>query len=253
MCKKLRGEFGMGELLLGRMRLIVCVAVVLFASGCATTGSYDERDPLEGFNRGVYSFNQGMDKILFNPLGKLYRAITPEFVDKGITNFFSNLNEISVVANDILQFKINQAFSDAARFVFNSTLGIIGFFDVSSTMGLEKHSEDFGQTLGTWGIGSGPYLVAPFFGPTTLRDATGFVVDRGVLSPIFYLDNDELKAGLLTLNYVDFKSDLLSAQKLIGEAALDEYEFTKNAYFERRESQINDGLAPIPDFEGENR
>ena len=105
----------MRELFLGKLRLIVCVAVVVFASGCATTGAYDERDPLEGFNRGVFSFNEGMDKVLFDPLSKLYQAITPEFVDKGITNFFSNLGEISVVANDILQFKIGQAFADASR------------------------------------------------------------------------------------------------------------------------------------------
>ena len=239
----------MGELFPGRMRLIICVAIVLFASGCATTGAYDERDPLEGLNRGVYSFNQGIDKILFNPLGKLYRAITPEFVDKGITNFFSNLNEISVIANDILQFKVKQAFSDAARFVFNSTLGLLGFFDVSSTMGLDKHDEDFGQTLGVWGVGSGPFLMAPFFGPTTLRDATGFIVDQGILNPVFYLDNDELRAGLLTINYIDFKSDLLITDKLIEDAALDEYEFIKNAYFNKRESQINYRLTPLPDLE----
>ena len=240
----------MGELFFGRARLLVCVAIVIFASGCATTGAYDERDPLEGFNRGVNSFNQGIDKVLFNPLGKLYRAITPDFVDKGITNFFSNLNEIAVVANDILQIKIHQAFSDAARFVFNSTLGLLGFFDVSSTMGFDKHNEDFGQTLGVWGVGSGPYLMAPFFGPTTLRDATGFIVDQGILNPVFYLESDELRAGLLALNYIDVKSDLLSANKLIGDAALDEYEFTKNAYFDRRETLINDGVAsPLPNFD----
>ena len=239
----------MGELFLGRMRLIVCVAAVLFASGCATIGAYDERDPLEGFNRGVYGFNQGMDKVLFNPLGKLYRAITPDFIDKGITNFFSNLNEIAVVANDIMQFKISQAFSDAVRFIFNSTLGLLGFYDVSSTMGLDKHNEDFGQTLGVWGVGSGPYLMVPFFGPTTLRDATGFIVDQGILNPVFYLNNDELRAGLLTIRYIDFKSDLLSTNKLISDAALDEYEFIKNAYFEKRESQINDSLTPLADLE----
>lgn len=239
----------MRELFLGKLRLLICAAVVVFTSGCATTGAYDERDPLEGFNRSVYSFNQGIDKVLFDPLSKLYQAITPEFVDKGITNFFSNLSEISVVANDILQFKISQAFADASRFVFNSTLGILGFFDVSSSMGLEKHDEDFGQTLGYWGVGSGPYIVVPLFGPTTLRDATGFAVDKGVLNPVFYLESDELRAGLLALNYIDVKSDLLSTNELISDAALDEYEFTKNAYFDKRESQINDGLAPLPEFE----
>jgi phospholipid-binding lipoprotein MlaA len=184
-----------------------------------------------------------MDKIIFDPVSKLYQAITPDFVDKGITNFFSNLGDIAVVANDILQFKISQAFSDTARFFFNSTLGILGFFDVSSTMGLAKHNEDLGQTLAHWGVGSGPYLVVPFFGSFTFRHATGAVADA-VLNPVFYLESDELRAGLLTLNYVDVKSDLLIAKDLAADAALDEYEFIKNAYFTKRETLINDGILP---------
>lgn len=239
----------MRELFLRGLRQLLCVAIVVFASGCATTGAHDERDPFEGFNRHVYSFNETMDEILFDHVGTFYRAITPDFVDKGISNFFSNLNDISVVANDILQLKIGQAYLDTARFIFNSTLGFLGFVDVSTKMGLEKHDEDFGQTLGHWGVGSGPYLMVPLMGPATVRDATGFIVDRTVLSPITYLESDELRAGLLTLNYVDVKSDLLSATNLIGDAALDEYEFIKNAYFDRRNSQINGGSLPHPDFE----
>lgn len=235
----------MMALWLYRLRLFVCIAIVVFVSGCATIGNPDERDPLEGFNRGVYSFNQIIDKVIFDPIGKIYKAITPDFIDKGITNFFSNLGEISVIANDLLQFKIGQAYMDIARFFFNSTLGILGIFDISSEMGLIKHDEDFGQTLGYWGIDSGPYLVLPFFGASTLRDLTGFVID-GVLSPAFYLKSDELRAGLLSLSYIDIKSDLLSARNLIGDAALDEYEFTKNAYLDRRATQVNDGL--LPDF-----
>ena len=114
---------------------------------------------------------------------------------------------------------------------------------------MPKHDEDFGQTLATWGMGAGPYVVVPFFGPTTIRDATGFVVDRGLLSPIFYVDDAAVRAGLLTLNYMDFKSDLLSAKKLISEAALDEYDFLKNAYFEKRANQINDGA--VQNYPGE--
>ena len=211
---------------------------ILFAGGCATTGSGDPRDPIEGFNRGVYSFNEGMDKVLFDPISNVYKTITPDVVDKGITNFFSNLGEIAVVANDILQLKIDQALSDATRFIFNSTIGLAGFFDVSSAVGLPKHDEDFGQTLGYWGVGPGPFIMAPFFGPTTLRDSTTLIVDAGILNPIFYLENTALKAGLLTLNYIDFKADLLSAKSILGEAALDEYEFIKNAYFDKRENQI---------------
>ncbi|MBM2830249.1 MAG: hypothetical protein HW411_1039 [Gammaproteobacteria bacterium] len=230
--------------ILRNIRGACSIALVIFIGGCATTGSGDPRDPFEGFNRGVYSFNQAVDDALFDPLGKLYRTITPEFVDKGITNFFRNLNDIAVVANDFLQLKVNQAFSDVSRIVLNSTIGLAGFFDVSTPIGFPKHDEDFGQTLAFWGIGSGPYVMLPLFGPTTVRDATGLAVDRGVLNPVFYVNVAELQAGLLTLNYIDFKSDLLSGKKLLGEAALDEYEFLKNAYFEKRANQISDGAAP---------
>lgn len=231
-------------------RKVVLLVLYLLLSGCATTGSGDPRDPFEGFNRGVYSFNQAMDTAVFDPLGKIYQAITPDIVDKGVTNFFSNLNDIAVVVNDVLQFKINQALSDTTRFIFNSTIGLLGFFDVSSHIDLPKHDEDFGQTLANWGIGSGPYLVIPFFGPATIRDATGYVVDTGILNPVFYIDDDALRASLLSLNYIDFKADLLSAKKLVSDAALDEYEFVKNAYFEKRDNQINDrDTAEFPEEE----
>ena len=241
----------MRELLLRRLRLIICAVLIVFISGCATTGAHDERDPIEGFNRSMYSFNQGMDKFLFDPVSKFYQAITPDFVERGISNFFDNLDDISIIANDILQFKIGQAYMDTARFIFNSTLGLAGFRDVSSQMGLDKHDEDFGQTLAVWGVGSGPYIVTPFFGPTTLRDATSLIVDDVLLNPVAYLNNnDALKAGLLTLNYIDIKASLLTANELVDEAALDQYEFTKNAYFNKRESLINDGrLSPLPDFD----
>ena len=225
-------------------RLVVTLVLFMTVTGCATTGAMDSRDPFEGFNRGVFAFNEAVDNALFKPLGKAYKAITPEPLDSGVTNFFSNLEDIAVIANDLLQFKGGQAVSDVARFVFNSTIGLLGFFDVSSHIGLPKHEEDFGQTLAHWGAGSGPYLMVPLFGPTTLRDATGFVVDKGVLNPIFYIDSPETRAGLLSLNYVDFKADLASAEKLLEEAALDKYEFLKNAYFEKRETLINDGAMP---------
>lgn len=226
----------------------VCISVLLllFLSACATTGG-DPRDPWEGFNRGVYSFNEAMDSAIFKPVSKVYRAITPEIVDSGISNMFSNLNDISVIANDIMQFKFGQAVSDLARFVFNTTIGLLGFFDVSTAMDLPKHDEDFGQTLATWGFDSGPYIMVPFFGPSSLRDASGFAVDAGLLNPVFYIDDDLTRAGLLTLNYVDFKSDLTSAGNLLEEAALDKYEFIKNAYFDRRENLINDGAIDIPE------
>lgn len=227
-----------------------CIFLVAFLAACATTGSGDPRDPFEGFNRGVYSFNKSMDNVLFDPLGKFYQTITPDFVDRGVTNFFSNLNDIAVAVNSLLQLKVDQALSVATRFVFNSTIGIAGFFDVGTAVDLPRYDEDFGQTLAFWGVGPGPFVMVPLFGPTTIRDATGFIVDRGVLNPVFYIDDTAARAGLLTLNYVDFKADLLSAKKLLGDAALDEYEFLKNAYFEKRDSQIHD-QARTPEFEEE--
>ncbi|HSR62885.1 MAG TPA: VacJ family lipoprotein [Gammaproteobacteria bacterium] len=220
-----------------RLRIVTGLALLVLVSGCATTGG-DPRDPLEGLNRGIYTFNEAMDDALFDPLGKVYKAITPGFIDEGVTNFFSNLNDISVVVNDILQLKFNQAVVDTVRLFLNTTVGLLGINDIASEAGIPKNKEDFGQTLAYWGVGAGPYLVAPFFGPTTLRDAAGFAVDGGLLNPVFYLESTKAKAGLLSLNYVDFKADLLSAKEILGEAALDEYEFLKNAYFEKRRTLI---------------
>ncbi len=220
-------------------KVSIVVSSMLFLSACATTSALDERDPWEGFNRGVFSFNQTMDDFVFEPVGKVYDFITPDIIDDGVSNFFSNLNQLPVIANDILQFKFDQAANDTVRFFINSTLGLFGFFDIASEGNLASSKEDFGQTLGHWGINSGPYLVLPFFGPASIRDVAGFAVDRGVFSPIAYVDDDMSRAGLLTLEYIDFKSDILSTSNLIGDASLDEYDFIKNAYFEKRDSQIN--------------
>lgn len=221
------------------IKVISLCFTLFFLSACATTGSLDERDPWEGFNRGVYSFNETMDSFIFDPVSKVYDFITPDPIDNGVSNFFSNIGQLPAIANSILQFKFEQAANDSVRFFINSTFGLLGFFDILGS-DLPSSDEDFGQTLAHWGVGPGPYLVAPFFGPTTVRDATGFAVDGIALNPVSHIDNDLTRAGLLSLNFVDVKSDLLSAGDLIGEAAVDEYEFIKNAYFERRASQIND-------------
>lgn len=216
--------------------------LILGLGGCATTGgSGDPRDPYENFNRSVTGFNDYMNEKFFEPVGEAYNDITPDFLDRGITNFFSNLDDVSVIANDILQLKPGQAVSDIARVVFNTTIGIFGFFDVSSAMGLPRHNEDFGQTLGVWGMESGPYLVIPFFGPSTVRDVAGFGVDTTVFSPlVFLVDDPYTRTGLMTLAVIDFKADLLGTERLIKEASLDPYEFTKDAFFQRRNNQIHD-------------
>ena len=223
------------------LKIAIIICLILNSAACARLGSRgDPRDPFEGFNRSVYSFNEVMDKTIMNRISKLYKAITPDFVDQGISNIFSNVNDVIVIVNDFLQFKVRQMFSDITRFVFNSTLGFGGLYDVSTGMGFPKHDEDFGQTLAKWGLGPGPYLVIPFLGPSTVRDGAGYLVTTTAVSPLAYIDNTKIYAGLTALNYVDFKADLLSAQKLIGEAAVDKYEFTKNAYLQHRENQIND-------------
>ena len=221
-----------------KFRLLLVGLCMTLLSACATTGALDERDPWEGFNRGVYSFNETMDAVLFDPIGKVYDFITPDFLDNGVTNFFSNIAQVPVIANDILQFKFDQAVNDTVRLFLNSTVGLLGFLDVSSEAGLPSSKADFGQTLAHWGVDSGPYLVMPFFGPGTVRHAAGYAVDSA-LNPMFYIDNDLTKAGLLSLAFVDVKSDLLSAVNLLEEAAVDKYEFTKNAYFEKRTSKIS--------------
>lgn len=229
--------------------ILLCLCLGCF-SGCATLGSTgDPRDPFEGFNRHVTSFNEFLDKILVQPLLNLYKAITPKFLDKAISNFFDNLNDANVIINDFLQFKFKQMLSDLVRFIINSTLGIGGLFDVSTDMGYVKHHEDFGQTLGVWGFGAGPYLVVPLLGPSTFRDAAGrLALGTWFNSPKSYFIHDRVqKLGLMALHYVDYRADNLSAQKLIGEAALDEYEFTKNIYLERRENLIHDRDGEIPE------
>lgn len=221
-------------------RSVLGLLVLLSVTGCATTGTDDSRDPLEPLNRGVYSFNKTADELLINHIARAYNTVTPEIVDGGVTNFFSNLGEIASFANNLLQLKIDQALGTATRFVFNSTFGIGGFFDVSSHVGLPAYKEDFGQTLGHWGIGPGPYVVLPLLGPSTVRDTGGLVADS-FMNPIAYIDDDAWQYGLVALGFVDVKSDLLSTGGLVSEAALDEYEFVKNAYLERRRAQVNDG------------
>lgn len=246
----------MNSLILSGLRLVVlCLSLACF-TGCATLGSTgDSRDPFEGFNRSVTSFNEFIDKILFKPLMDLYKAITPDILDQAISNFFDNLNDVIVVINDFLQFKFKQMISDIFRFIFNTTLGLAGLFDVSTDMGFVKHHEDFGQTLGVWGFNSGPYLVIPFLGPSSVRDAIGrFALGGWLNSPISYLtDNDTYRYGLMSLRYIDYRADNLSAEKLIGEAALDKYEFTKTIYLERREDLVHDrdgeGAGDFEDFD----
>jgi len=225
-------------------RRVVVLLATLALNGCATQG--DSRDPWEPFNRGVFKFNDTLDTYMMKPIAKGYQWITPEFVDQGVTNFFDNLNDIAVTANDLFQFKFKQGGQDMARLLLNTTLGIGGIVDVATEVGLVKHNEDFGQTLAVWGVPYGPYLVLPFLGPSSPRDAVGSAAD-GFMNPISYTPLFTVSIGLYGLKTIDFRADNLSATEILDEAALDKYAFMRNAYFQRREYLVYDGEPPLDD------
>jgi phospholipid-binding lipoprotein MlaA len=220
------------------------ILLSLFASSCATVSAPDERDPWESFNRSIYAFNDSFDKAIARPVAEAYQAVLPDFIETGISNFFSNLDDVVVIVNDLLQFKFEQAASDLSRFVWNTTVGLLGFIDVATHMELPKHNEDFGQTLATWGVGDGAYLVLPFLGPSTVRDATGLVVDFTYLDPVVYNDDDEVRWGLIALRAIDKRADLLEATRIMEKSGIDPYVFMRNAYFQVRQNQIYDGNPP---------
>jgi phospholipid-binding lipoprotein MlaA len=205
-------------------------------------GPTDPQDPWEGFNRGVFEFNQTVDKAVLKPVAEFYQKATPDPVDRSITSFFSNLNDVIVVLNDLLQFKVEQAVSDLGRFVANSTFGVLGLFDVATHFGLEKHDEDFGQTLGYWGMDQGPFLMLPLLGPSTVRDTAGRAGDFAV-SPLNVFD-DTTRWAMRGVNTVDTRADLLSVSRIAETAALDEYVFIRDAYLQRRRYLVYDGNPP---------
>lgn len=225
-----------------------CTVIVTTAmlSGCASLTSQEENDPLEYINRGVFEFNEQADKHVLEPIAKGYQYVTPEVVDTSISNFFSNLDDVVVFVNDILQLKFNQALSDGGRVAVNTTVGLLGFVDMATDMGMPKHNEDFGQTLGAYGLGTGPYIVLPLLGPSTLRDTVGLYGDMFV-DPIQQLHNSDAMWSAITLKAVDIRADLVSTKKIADQASLDEYDFRRSAYFQRREYLIYDGNPPMDD------
>jgi phospholipid-binding lipoprotein MlaA len=229
-----------------RLSLIVTLltASLTFLSGCATTqGADNENDPLEGFNRGVYSFNDALDRAILKPVATGYTNVLPQPIRTGVSNFFNNFSYPLVILNDLLQGKFGQALSDTGRFVVNTTVGILGIFDPATPLGLPAHDEDFGQTLAVWGVGEGAYIVLPFFGPSTVRDTGGLVVDI-YTDPLTWGTEGDTRLALRATRVVDKRSQLLSAGRILDEAALDPYSFTREAYRQRRNSEINDGNVP---------
>ena len=211
--------------------------------GCATTGG-NPKDPLEGVNRAVFSFNDGLDRAIIKPVATGYKAVMPEIARTGVTNFFANLGDLWIGVNNALQGKIGAGVSDIGRFLMNSTAGILGLFDVASSAGLEKHNEDFGQTLGRWGVGSGAYVVLPILGPSTVRDGLSLLLLDWRGDPLWYVDNIPARNELLGLRAVDLRANLLDTTRLVEDAALDHYTFVRDAYLQRRRSLIYDGNPP---------
>ncbi len=205
--------------------------------------SIDPLDPLEPYNRGMHQFNTDFDNAFVKPVAKGYQAVTPEPVDRGITNFFNNLADVNSAINNLLQFKLSRFGSDIGRISINSTVGVLGFFDVATNVGLPSYKEDFGQTLGYWGAEPSPYLVLPFLGPSTVRDTVGTVGDV-MVDPLFSVSHETVYWGLVGLRVVDTRADLLTATKIIEEAAVDHYAFVRDAFLQRRRNLIFDGNPP---------
>jgi phospholipid-binding lipoprotein MlaA len=236
----------------GSRRLARGLGLVLLASsaGCASTaGLREPEDPWEDLNRVTFRFNKTVDDAFLKPAAELYQRVTPEPVDRAVTNVFSNVNDVVVVLNDLLQLKVEQAIADVGRLVMNTTFGLLGVFDVATFHGLEKHDEDFGQTLGYWGLGQGPYLMLPFLGPSTARDVVGLGADWFV-SPVS-TDDVALRNTLIGVKVIDGRADLLSVSRIAETAALDEYVFLRDAYLQRRRYQVYDGNPPALPFEEE--
>ena len=221
--------------------------LTLCLSACASTGTVSQSDnpddPWEGFNRHSFAFNEGLDTWVLKPAAKGYDAVTPTPVRAGVSNFFGNLEDLWIGVNNLLQGKPGQAASDLGRVLVNSTMGIAGLIDVASPMGLEKHNEDFGQTLAVWGVGSGPYVVLPVFGSRTLRDTGGLVADTAA-DPLNEVEPDGARYGLSALRVVDLRAGFLPAEKVLDSAALDKYSYLRSAYLQRRRSLIFDGNPP---------
>ena len=227
-----------------RALLLAGAIATLLLGGCASTGN--PRDPLEPLNRGIYQFNDAADTVLFRPLAEIYQGVLPQFARTGVSNFFSNFQDVIVAVNNLLQGKVTDAGMDLCRIVVNSTIGVLGLIDIATEFGLEKHQEDFGQTLGHWGIGTGPYIVIPFLGPSTVRDGFGLIADWKS-DPLTYIKPNRTRNALFGLFFVNRRAELLEASKILEVAALDPYEFVRDAYLQRRRNLIYDGRPPDDD------
>ncbi len=220
--------------------LILALATLV---GCASVPAKDPRDPLESFNRGVYQFNDAIDGAVVKPVATAYQEVLPAPVRRGVHNFFSNLQDLWSGVNNALQFKGQQSANSFVRFGVNTFIGLGGLWDVATEMKIERHTKDFGHTLGYWGVVPGPYLVLPLLGPSTLRDTLALPVDaQGNL--VSSIEHIPTRNSLTALRLIDIRASLLGASAMLEEAALDKYSFTRDSYLQRRRSGIYDGNPP---------
>jgi phospholipid-binding lipoprotein MlaA len=237
------------------LRTLSALALVLafgLLQGCATVANPNPRDPWEPFNRKVTDFNEGVDRVVLKPVATAYREKVPALVRTGVSNFFSNLGTAWSAVNSLLQFKLQDAEEGLARFQLNTMFGLFGIFDPASDLNIERHREDFGQTLGRWGVPAGPYLVLPLLGPSTLRDTVALPIDRRY-DVVHYFDPASVREGAYALRIIDKRSNLLRVGNVLEEAALDKYSFTRDAHLQRRRAEIfdrdsdRDVPPPLPD------
>jgi len=227
--------------------LQILISIFILA-GCSS--AKNPNDPFEPFNRGMYKFNDTVDRAVIKPVAKGYDTVMPTAGKVMVSNFFSNLDDVIVTANDLLQFKFEQAASDGLRFFVNTTIGVLGLFDVASKTGLKKHHEDFGQTLGKWGVGNGPYIVLPILGPSTLRDGIGLYADS-FENPTNRIDHIPTRNQVYIADGIQIRAGLLDKEEVIDEAVIDRYEFLRDAYLQHRRSLVYDGNPPRPRYDDE--
>lgn len=228
-------------------RLAATLAVACIVAGCATP---QKPDPLEPVNRKVFAFNDAVDRAVLKPVATAYQDNIPQPVRTGVTNFFGNVKDVWSAVNLFLQGRVGDGFSDLARFGTNTVFGILGIFDVATDLGMPKHGEDLGQTLGKWGLGPGAYLVLPFFGPSSVRDVTDLPFDMNA-SPNGFVEQIPLRNAMRATGIINTRANLLSASALMDEIALDKYVFLRDAYLQRRLSLVYDGNPPAQPAEPE--
>jgi len=227
---------------LGAAKIVPVIATVAAVTGSSLSLAAED-DPWEGFNRAIFRFNDTLDTYALKPIAEGYQKIAPDIVEKGVTNAFKNIGDVGNLANDLFQGKVEHAGVDTSRVLFNTTFGVLGFVDVATSMGLQRNNEDFGQTLGAWGVDSGPYVVLPFFGASSVRDGIGLVPDA-FTKPYPYMNNMGARNIMYGVNVIDTRANLLSAEKLITG---DKYTFIRNAYLQNREYLVKDGKV-VDDF-----